>query len=95
MDRAACIGIDAELFFPAPAEGVDITPLVRDAQSVCARCPVRAECLQHALTHNLEHGIWGGVTAKRRREIRRCRAGRCDHPHHDDLMDLYVSLEDR
>lgn len=30
------------------------------ARLICARCPVRAECRQHALDTGERHGVWGG-----------------------------------
>lgn len=48
----------------------------RKAKAVCARCPLRAECLEYALSHPARHGIWGGLSpeelaAERRRLLRR------------------------
>jgi WhiB family redox-sensing transcriptional regulator len=40
------------------------------AKAVCARCPVREDCLDHALETGEQFGIWGGLTADERREIR-------------------------
>lgn len=41
------------------------------ALEVCARCPVRVECLQYALERREQHGIWGGRTQDQLRDIRR------------------------
>lgn len=39
---------------------------------VCAKCPVREDCLEHALETEERHGIWGGMTERQRaREIKR------------------------
>lgn len=39
---------------------------------VCAACPVREDCLEHALETEERHGIWGGMTeTERARELRR------------------------
>jgi Transcription factor WhiB len=32
---------------------------------------VREECLEFALTENHQHGIWGGLSINRRRQIRK------------------------
>jgi WhiB family redox-sensing transcriptional regulator len=62
MADAACRGKDARIFFPA---GTDHGP----AFAVCARCPVRADCLDYALaTHSA--GIWGGTSDRQRERIR-------------------------
>jgi WhiB family redox-sensing transcriptional regulator len=68
--RAACRDQDPELFFPVS----DMGPGARQteqAKAVCARCPVRAECLEYALDNALDHGIYGGTTESERRALRR------------------------
>ena len=65
---AACRFADDTIFFGT--RGASSLP----AKRVCAGCPVRAECLEFALTNREEFGIWGGMTSKERhREIRRRR----------------------
>ena len=44
---------------------------VRRAKQVCAQCLVREECLASALALNLDHGIWGGLSAQQRIKLRR------------------------
>lgn len=65
-DDAACFGVDPEVFFP---ENDDYEG-VHAAKMVCARCPVRADCLDYALTRGERGGIWGGLTEKERRRVR-------------------------
>ena len=68
---AACADEDPDLFFP----GDEAT--VEEAKRVCARCPVRTECLETALAVNEMHGVWGGMAeGERRRLIRRRRRER-------------------
>ncbi|WP_406841924.1 WhiB family transcriptional regulator (plasmid) [Streptomyces sp. AHU1] len=43
------------------------------AKVICSRCPVRTECLAHALDHRIEYGIWGGMTERERRALLRRR----------------------
>lgn len=75
MTHAACKGMDPDLFFPA--QGGPVGP----ARDVCRDCPVRAECLDYSLEpHGLasqgeKFGIWGGVTERERRRLRRQRRG--------------------
>lgn len=66
QDRANCLGVDPDLFFPALGE------TAVDAKAVCAGCAVRRECLEEALaTPPLEdHGIWGGTSVRQRKAIR-------------------------
>lgn len=68
QSRAACRDEDPELFFPVS----DMGPGARQAEqarSVCARCPVRAECLGYALDNGLDHGVFGGTTERERRQL--------------------------
>jgi WhiB family redox-sensing transcriptional regulator len=54
-------------FFPARGESV------REAKAVCARCPVRDDCLEFALRLKVAHGVWGGMSERERRSLRRDR----------------------
>ena len=54
-------------FFPSDGVGVDV------ARQVCAECPVRALCLEYALEHRIDHGVWGGTSERERRRIARRR----------------------
>jgi WhiB family redox-sensing transcriptional regulator len=67
--RAACRGIDVEIFFPE----TDDDDEVEAAKAVCERCPVRQACLEHALAHREREGVWGGATERERRRILRQR----------------------
>ena len=67
-DQAACRGTDTEIFFPANADEE------AEALSICATCPVRAQCLDYAIRNRETYGIWGGTTPEQRRRIRRERA---------------------
>jgi hypothetical protein len=66
--RAACRLADPELFFPPVEEGPLCAAQVAEARSVCAGCPVRAECLAWA-RGALPYGIAGGLTAEERRSV--------------------------
>ena len=43
----------------------------RAAVAICGICPVREECLDHALATNERLGMWGGVSEKQRRALAR------------------------
>ena len=45
----------------------------REARRFCRVCPVRTECLAHALDQRIEFGIWGGMTERERRALLRRR----------------------
>lgn len=67
MVDAACKGMDPEFFFPGRGERTD------HIVAFCAECPVRDDCLQHALETRELHGYWGGVSERERRKMRRGR----------------------
>jgi WhiB family transcriptional regulator, redox-sensing transcriptional regulator len=58
--------------------GVDYFPergaSTKEARAVCAGCLVRAECLDYALRIGTKHGIWGGMSERERRRLRRDRS---------------------
>ena len=73
LERAACRDVDPEIFFPTGVGVLTARQVVR-AKAVCQRCPVRAECLRWAQFHASGDGVWGGLDAEERRELRRRRA---------------------
>lgn len=68
--RAACRDEDPELFFPISDVGPGAQQTAQ-AKAICARCPVRTECLNYALENRLDYGIFGGTTETERRELAR------------------------
>jgi WhiB family redox-sensing transcriptional regulator len=65
MDRAECRGEGSHLFFPRN-EGVS-----EEALAFCCRCPVRRQCLDHAMAHPGLRGCWGGTSERERIRLRR------------------------
>lgn len=65
--RAACRGVDPDIFFPVSEEDAD------EAKAVCAVCSVREACLEYALAHRERDGVWGGATERERRRMIRQR----------------------
>ena len=63
-EHGACVGHPADLWFPG--RGDDCGP----AKAICAQCPVRLECLEHALIEGERFGVWGGLSERERRRIR-------------------------
>jgi WhiB family redox-sensing transcriptional regulator len=65
-DRAACRGMGNDQFFPHRGEAAS------EAKAICARCPVRAECLDFARDQEAGlPGIWGGLSGLERRRLPR------------------------
>jgi WhiB family redox-sensing transcriptional regulator len=64
-DFALCAETDPEAFFPEKGGST------RNAKMVCARCPVRRDCLETALDRDERFGIWGGLSERERRRLRR------------------------
>jgi WhiB family redox-sensing transcriptional regulator len=67
--RAACKGVDVEVFYPFTDDDAEAA----EAKAICAECPVRQACLEHALAHREREGVWGGTTERERRRIVRQR----------------------
>jgi WhiB family redox-sensing transcriptional regulator len=67
--RAACAGEDPELFYPIGDSGPALLQ-IEEAKAVCRRCPLIESCLQGALERN-ESGVWGGLSEKERRSLKR------------------------
>ena len=65
QDRALCAQTDPEAFFPEKGGST------REAKRVCRGCEVRAECLEYALGHDERFGIWGGLSERERRRLKR------------------------
>lgn len=71
-DRA-CAGTDPWLWFPTDWEGramPDAVPL--EAAQLCASCPVRRQCREHAIRHEA-WGVWAGMSETQRKAARRNR----------------------
>jgi WhiB family transcriptional regulator, redox-sensing transcriptional regulator len=68
QEQANCLGVDPDLFFPERGAST------REAKAVCRGCEVRGECLEYALAHGEKFGIWGGLSERERRRVRRQRA---------------------
>jgi WhiB family redox-sensing transcriptional regulator len=65
QEQANCLGVDPDLFFPERGAST------REAKSVCGSCEVRVECLEYALSHAEKFGIWGGLSERERRRLKR------------------------
>lgn len=65
QDQANCKGANADLFFPERGAST------RTAKAICRECQVRPECLEFAITTGEKFGIWGGMSERERRRVRR------------------------
>jgi WhiB family redox-sensing transcriptional regulator len=65
MADAQCKGMEVDLFFPE--RGRDVSK----ARAVCAECPVQAQCRDYAIDQGIHHGIWGAMSERQRRSVRR------------------------
>jgi WhiB family redox-sensing transcriptional regulator len=65
QERALCAQTDPEAFFPEKGGST------REAKRVCGGCEVRSECLEYALAHDERFGIWGGLSERERRKLKR------------------------
>ncbi len=68
--RAACRMLDSEWFFhPDGERGSARRRRSERAQRICRGCPVREQCLRHALQVEEEFGVWGGMDETERRQL--------------------------
>lgn len=65
LAQARCQDRDAEIFFVRGAAKA------RRAQNICGSCTVRQECLEYAMSEEIEFGVWGGLTERQRRALAR------------------------
>lgn len=68
QNQANCLGVDPDLFFPERGAST------KEAKAVCHACVVREDCLEYALENSEKFGIWGGLSERERRRLRRARA---------------------
>jgi len=65
QERALCAQTDPEAFFPEKGGST------REAKRICMGCEVRDSCLEYALAHDERFGIWGGLSERERRRLKR------------------------
>jgi WhiB family transcriptional regulator, redox-sensing transcriptional regulator len=65
QERALCAQTDPEAFFPEKGGST------REAKKVCLSCEVRGECLEYALANDERFGIWGGLSERERRKLKK------------------------
>lgn len=65
QERALCAQTDPEAFFPEKGGST------REAKRICLGCEVRDACLEYALANDERFGIWGGLSERERRRLKR------------------------
>ena len=65
QEHALCAQTDPEAFFPEKGGST------REAKRICLGCEVRSECLEYALEHDERFGIWGGLSERERRKLKK------------------------
>ncbi|GIG57245.1 MULTISPECIES: WhiB family transcriptional regulator [Longispora] len=65
QEHALCAQTDPEAFFPEKGGST------REAKRICGRCEVKSDCLEYALSKDERFGIWGGLSERERRKLKR------------------------
>jgi WhiB family redox-sensing transcriptional regulator len=65
QERALCAQTDPEAFFPEKGGST------REAKRICLGCEVKDSCLEYALANDERFGIWGGLSERERRRLKR------------------------
>lgn len=65
QEQALCAQTNPEAFFPEKGGST------REAKRICQACAVRDECLEYALLNDERFGIWGGLSERERRRLKR------------------------
>jgi WhiB family redox-sensing transcriptional regulator len=55
--------IDPEIWFT--------NALQHQAVKICRTCPLVSACAEYALKHQIEYGVWGGLTEQNRKDLRK------------------------
>ena len=64
LDKIACADLDLDDFFVAAGHTISEVVL-----NVCRRCPVRAQCVEHAYRREIDAGYLGGLSPSQRRQM--------------------------
>lgn len=67
-ESALCAQTDPEAFFPDKGGSPDA------ALAVCRRCSVTEACLTWAVDNHIRFGVWGGLSERERRQLKRRQA---------------------
>jgi len=67
VEDGDCRGMETSIFFPERGKKSET------AKAICDECPVREPCGEYGVTAPEKFGIWGGLSERQRRIIRRGR----------------------
>ena len=81
MADGNCRNYAPSVFFPSDGVGVD------RARKICKTCTVSETCLEFALEHRIDHGVWGGTSERERRRILKRRRVELGLPETVDAFD--------
>jgi WhiB family redox-sensing transcriptional regulator len=65
QSEANCKGIPTQEFYPTRGQVIS-----QELKKRCIECPVKEQCLEHALSYEA-YGYWGGTSENQRESIRR------------------------
>jgi WhiB family redox-sensing transcriptional regulator len=65
QELARCAETDPEAWFPNKGGST------REAKRICMDCDVRSECLEDALVNDEKFGVWGGLSERERRKLKK------------------------
>lgn len=74
VEDANCATTDPEAFFPQPGSG-NYEYSAEQLFDICARCPIKRNCLEYAVEFEHDWGIWAGTTPSQRRRMYRTKKG--------------------
>ena len=66
MDEGLCSQVDMDLWFPGDGQPSDLPKMICNGREGRPGCPVRAQCLEYALSHDERFGVWGGLSERER-----------------------------
>lgn len=65
VDQALCSQVGSDVWFPEKGQST------REAKEVCKQCPIRERCLTIALERDERYGVWGGLSERERRKLKK------------------------
>jgi WhiB family redox-sensing transcriptional regulator len=74
QEEGVCRSFETNTFFLENSlRGKKKSQKEKIAVSICNTCPVKMQCLEHALNTPEIYGVWGGMTEEQRHQILRKR----------------------